>query len=170
MSQDRETVQSTGDSQPSNSKENQQVPVIKNWQVTQRAVVFPWRCDQFGHMNVRWYSHHFDDASFHLWAMNKIGNKMMEAQGVHTVVASSKIDFVQELLAGELFEIHSAFTYIGNKSVAYLQKIFDTETGTLHAVQSAVEVFFDPTTRKSVPVPSAFRDVIETILIDPDPQ
>ena len=29
-----------------------------------RAVVFPWHCDHIGHMNVRWYAHHFDDAGF----------------------------------------------------------------------------------------------------------
>jgi len=31
-----------------------------------RGVVHPWYCDTFGHMNVRWYSHFFDDAAFHL--------------------------------------------------------------------------------------------------------
>ena len=26
-----------------------------------RGVVHPWYCDTFGHMNVRWYSHFFDE-------------------------------------------------------------------------------------------------------------
>jgi len=34
-----------------------------------RGVVHPWYCDTFGHMNVRWYSHFFDDAAFHLWPL-----------------------------------------------------------------------------------------------------
>ena len=33
---------------------------------TYRGVVFPWHCDQLGHMNVRHYVAMFDDASFHL--------------------------------------------------------------------------------------------------------
>ena len=36
-----------------------------NWVETNRAVVFPWHCDHFGHMNGRWYAPIFDDAGFH---------------------------------------------------------------------------------------------------------
>ena len=39
------------------------------WMETYRGVVFPWHCDQFGHMNVRWYAHIFDDAAFHIWPL-----------------------------------------------------------------------------------------------------
>ena len=40
-----------------------------SWHEVHRALVFPWRCDHFGHMNARWYGHHFDDGGFHLFAM-----------------------------------------------------------------------------------------------------
>ncbi len=39
------------------------------WREIYRSVVFPWNCDQYGHMNVRWYAHHFDDAGFGLWSV-----------------------------------------------------------------------------------------------------
>lgn len=47
-----------------------------------RGVVFPWQCDHFGHMNVRWYAHHFDDGGFHLWTMAGVGQKDI-AKSIH---------------------------------------------------------------------------------------
>lgn len=59
-----------------------------------RGVVHPWYCDNFGHMNVRWYSHFFDDAAFHLWPLYWGSHqKMQDEFGVHTVVASATIQF-----------------------------------------------------------------------------
>ena len=40
-----------------------------------RGVVHPWYCDNFGHMNVRWYSHFFDAAAFHLWPLTGVVTK-----------------------------------------------------------------------------------------------
>ena len=65
---------------------------MAQWLETYRGVVLPWHCDQFGHMNVRWYAHFFDDAGFHVWARNGIGHKQMVDDGIHTVVARTTID------------------------------------------------------------------------------
>ena len=73
---------------------------MTEWMETHRAVVFPWHCDHIGHMNVRWYSHFFDDAGFHLWTQIGVTPSDMEARGVVTVIASAKIDFLHELNAG----------------------------------------------------------------------
>ena len=35
---------------------------------TYRGVVYPWHCDQMGHMNVMWYTGKFDEASWNLFA------------------------------------------------------------------------------------------------------
>lgn len=140
---------------------------MAGWFETYRGVVFPWHCDQFGHMNVRWYGHHFDDAAFHIWPMAGIGWRRMEAMGVHTVVARTTTEYRKELTAGTLIRIESAFTRLGGKSVTYLQRMFDAEVGTLHAEYEGVEVFFDPETRKGAPIPDELRREIEAVLVDP---
>ena len=133
---------------------------------TFRSVVFPWQCDQFGHLNVRWYAHHFDDAAFHIWLTHGVTFKRMKKLGVHTVVARTSTDFAKELVAGDLIVIESAFTQIGRTSVTYIQQMKNAEDGALHAKQEAVEVFFNPSTRQSTPIPEEIRKVIETALGD----
>jgi len=138
---------------------------MQGWRETFRSVVFPWQCDQFGHMNVRWYAHHFDDGAFHVWATSGITFKRMEELGVHTVVARTATEFVKELTAGELIVVKSAFASIGRTSVTYRQNMSDAETGTLHATQEAVEVFFDPESRTAVPIPEEIRKTVEGLLL-----
>ncbi len=140
---------------------------MSGWKETYRSVVFPWQCDHFGHMNVRWYAHHFDDAAFHIWPVLATSFKRMKELGVHPVVAHTATDFVRELQPGDLIVIESAFTTIGNSSVTYEQRLKDAETGTLHAKQKTVEVFFDPATRGATPVPDEIRQVIEANLEAP---
>lgn len=138
------------------------------WWETYRGVVHPWYCDQFQHMNVRWYLHHFDDAGFHVWSLLGHSLNRMEEEGIHTVVASAKIDYVKELRAGDLFVIRSAFVRCGTRSCNYFQKMFHAETGELHATHEAVEVFFDPRTRKAAAMPDHVRALLEANLADRD--
>src|SRR4029079_18139155 len=39
--------------------------------LTHKGTVFPWHCDEMGHMNVMWYVGKFDEATRHLF--NAIG-------------------------------------------------------------------------------------------------
>ena len=124
---------------------------------TYRGVVLPSMCDHFGHMNVRWYAWHFDDASFHLWTLAGLGHKEMRQRGVHVVAAQTINSFVRELKAGDLFVVRAGFTKVGTKSVTHLAQMYDADTLELAAKQETVEVFFDPGSRKSAPIPEDFR-------------
>ena len=135
------------------------------WMETHRTVVFPALCDHLGHMNVRYYAHAFDDASFHAWARIGITFKAMHAAGAVTVVAHTETDFVLEITAGSLIKVESAFVKLGTKSTTYRQRLVDAENGELYANQRVVEVFFDLKTRKSVAMPAGFREKIEAALI-----
>ncbi|MCP4327622.1 MAG: acyl-CoA thioesterase [Alphaproteobacteria bacterium] len=136
------------------------------WRETMRGVAFPWVCDQFGHMNVRWYAHAFDDGAFHLWSILGIGHKWMMERDIHTVTAHTATDFIFEVPAGALYVVESAFTRAGGKSVTFRHRMTNADTGELHARQECVEVFFDPATRKSVAMPDDIRAVVEANLVD----
>jgi acyl-CoA thioesterase FadM len=64
--------------------------------------------------------------------------------------------------------VWSGFVRLGRSSVTYVQRMLNAETGTVHARQRAVEVFFDPTTRKSAVIPDEIRAAVEPTLVDPD--
>ncbi|MBT5266481.1 MAG: acyl-CoA thioesterase [Rhodospirillaceae bacterium] len=138
---------------------------MSEWRELHRGVVHPWFCDQFGHMNVRYYAHFFDDAAFHIWPAHDIGWKRMEALGVHTVVARTTTEFLAELKAGDLITVRAAFTRLGTKSITYALTMHNVETDELHARQEGVEVFFDPKTRLGVAIPDEIRTELSGLVV-----
>jgi acyl-CoA thioester hydrolase len=141
---------------------------MSNWRQTLRGMVFPWHCDQFGHMNVRWYAHFFDDAGFHIWPMIGVKQAQFDHCGLHTVIAQTKTDFVFEITAGTPIVIESGFTRIGTKSLSHAQRMYHADTGQIHARQATAEVFFDPKTRKSVSIPEPIKAIVADHLVDPE--
>ena len=137
---------------------------VARWHELHRGVCFPWHKDQWGHMNVRWYAHFFDDAIFHIWSKIGTGWKAMEAQGVHTVTASTTTRFRKEVVPADLFIIEGGVARCGSKSVTYRMRMSHVETGETLAYQDVVEVFFDPNTRASTPMPAEIRTALETEL------
>ncbi|HEX7008127.1 MAG TPA: thioesterase family protein [Alphaproteobacteria bacterium] len=138
------------------------------WYETYRGVVFPWMCDHFGHMNVRWYSHHFDDAGFHLWSIAGVSQSAMRERGTHPVVAQTTIKYIRELKAGDLILIRSGFVKVGEKSVVHIAKMYNADTNVYSAWEETVEVFFDPVARKSAPMPEDLRQRLAAQIVDPE--
>ncbi|WP_209426556.1 thioesterase family protein [Pararhodobacter sp. SW119] len=131
-----------------------------------RGVVHPWHHDIFGHMNVRHYAPFFDDASFHFYSRLGLNlAEMMAAHGVHMVSAKAETNFLQELKAGDLFVIDGGVARIGNRSMVLKLRMVHAETGAVHATYDLTEVFFDPKTRRSAPMPEAVRARLQAHLM-----
>ena len=134
-----------------------------------RGVVHPWYCYAFGHMNVRWYSHFFDDAAFHVWPLYWGSHaKMLNEFGIHTVTASATVQFIHELVAGDLILVDSILTRVGGKSCTFTERMIHVDTGEIHATYEMVEVFFNPETRKSAQMPDQIRRTLEPLITKPE--
>ena len=133
-----------------------------------RGVVFPWMCDHIGHMNVRWYAHHFDDGGFHLWSMAGLSQREMRERGTQVVVAQTTIKYIRELKAGDLIVIRAGFVKVGQKSVVHIAKMYNADTNAYSAWEETVEVFFDPEQRKAAPMPEDFRQRLTARIVDPE--
>lgn len=131
-----------------------------------RVVALPWQCDQFGHINVRWYAHFFDDASFQIWAQAGLDLTEMSRSGIHTVMAQTVTDMKLECKAGDVMVVMGGFTRLGTKSVQLYYELRSVTSGEVHATQKAVEVFFDSQTRRSTPIPDAFREQLEPLIVE----
>lgn len=133
---------------------------MNNWLVFNRGVVFPWHCDHYGHMNVRWYSHFFDDGSFLSWSTIGLDMPALVSSGVHAVVASSNVQFKCETLAGTALTILGRFAQIGNTSVTVEQRMVESLSENLHAEHKYVLVFCNSESRQPVRIPNNFREKI----------
>ena len=128
-----------------------------NWVETNRGVVLPCHCDHFGHFNVRYYAHAFDDASFHLWSRSGVDQPTLLAAGVAMVTARNTVNFLHELTAGDLYVVESGITRVGGKSVGHLHRMRNANTGVLCASMESVDVFFDTRARVSTAMPADLR-------------
>ena len=123
-----------------------------------QGVVHPWHLDIYGHMNVRHYAPFFDDASFHIYAaMGFAADRMLAECGVHVVTARAETNFLHELRAGDLFVIDGAVQRLGGRSVTFRLRMVHRMTGVVHATYDVTEVFFDPASRRSAPMPEVVR-------------
>lgn len=132
-----------------------------------RGVVHPWHHDIFGHLNVRHYAAFFDDASFFLYtALGVPISSLLAEHRVHVVSAKAETNFVRELKAGDCFVIDGAVRRLGTRSITFHLRMIHAETGALHATYDLTEVFFDPNTRASAPMPDAVRQRLAPHLLD----
>jgi acyl-CoA thioester hydrolase len=49
--------------------------------ITYRGTVYPWHCDQMGHMNVMWYVGKFDEATWQLFSRLGLTNSRFQNDG-----------------------------------------------------------------------------------------
>lgn len=117
-------------------------------------------------MNVRHYAPFFDDATFHLYSALGVGiRQMLDEFGVHIVTAKAETNFLQELKAGDIFLIDGAVVRLGTKSCTHQLRMIHVETGAVHATYDLTEVFFDPVTRRSAPMPDPVRQKMARFLL-----
>lgn len=109
------------------------------WYPTLHSVAHAWMCDHFGHINVRYYAHLFDDAGFVLWFLSNVPPAEFKRLGVHTVVARTETDLKRKLVAGDTIQVRSRWTRLGTKSVSNKQELTHTDTGVVHASQRVVD-------------------------------
>lgn len=135
----------------------------EKWFELYRSIVMPAHCDVYGHLNVRSYAAFFDDAAWHFPAMAGLKLSDMRAQGLGTVVATSSVEYHNEITAGELVLIKGAVTRVGTKSFSYEMRLYEPDSMRLCATWKAVEVCFDTAKRQSAPLPEDVKAKLQAI-------
>ncbi|MFL2780830.1 MAG: acyl-CoA thioesterase [Rhodospirillales bacterium] len=135
--------------------------LLENWFVTYRGVVLPKHCDHYGHLNVRYYAHFFDDGGFQMWHHIGIKQTDLKQNNMGAVVANISIDFIHEITVGQLMEIRGVWRHMGNKSMSHEQRLFNVDTGVHCATQKTSEVYFNMEKRCSAPMPENLREKVK---------
>jgi acyl-CoA thioester hydrolase len=123
---------------------------------TYRNTIYPWQCDNMGHMNTQFYCGIFDAASFHM--LSRLGPYAeLEPLGQGWADVKQTIEYKHETRAGALVHVKSELLRAGGKSVAFRHDMLNSETGALHATSQNITVLFDLKARKAVPLSDAIR-------------
>jgi len=121
--------------------------------LTYRGAVYPWHCDQMGHMNVMWYVGKFDEATWNLFAAMGVTTAFLREKKRGMAAVQQNITYRRELLAGDTVTVHSAFLEIRDKVARFVHEMRHGETGELAALCMLTGVHLDAVARKSCSFP-----------------
>jgi acyl-CoA thioester hydrolase len=121
--------------------------------LTYRGAVYPWHCDQMGHMNVMWYVGKFDEATWNLFAALGVTTAFLRENKRGMAAVQQNITYRRELLAGDTVTVHSAFLEVRDKVARFVHEMRHGESGDLAALCLLTGVHIDAVARKSCAFP-----------------
>jgi acyl-CoA thioester hydrolase len=122
-----------------------------------RSVVHPWLCDMMGHLTTRHYMAIFDDASYVLLSQTGWAPAVPEWVGKGWADVRHEINYVAEVSAGTVVEVHGVIAKLGRTSIESAMEMRKLHDGEVAARLVAKTVFFDLVARKATPLTDAMR-------------
>ena len=121
---------------------------------TYRGAVYPWHCDQMGHMNVMWNVGKFDEATWNLFASIGVTTAWMRENRRGMAAVQQDITYKRELLAGDTVAVRSTLLEVREKSTKFVHEMRHAQSGEIAAICVLTGVSIDAQTRKSCPFPA----------------
>lgn len=134
--------------------------------LTYRGVVYPWHCDQMGHMNVMWYVSKFDEGTWQLLGMIGVTPAYMERHQWGVAAVEQKLTYQRELRAGDRVTVRSGILEIRGKVIRFYHEMRNDGTGEVAATALLTGVHMDTAQRKSCPFPDALIQQARALLVD----
>jgi acyl-CoA thioester hydrolase len=132
--------------------------------VTYRGAVYPWQCDQMGHMNVMFYVGKFDEATWSLGAMMGLTSSYMRETQTGMAGVQQNITYKRELFPGSVVEIRSHVVSIGERKITFVHEMYDAERDEVAATCELTAVHIDRTTRRAIPFPPNVRALADGLM------
>jgi acyl-CoA thioester hydrolase len=121
---------------------------------TYRGAIYPWHCDQMGHMNVMWYVGKFDEATWNLFAAIGVTAAYLRENKRGMAAVQQDITYKRELHAGDTVTVRSVLLEVREKAFKFVHEMRHGVTGEVAAVCVLTGVSIDTQTRKSCPLPA----------------
>jgi len=120
---------------------------------TCRGVVYPWQLDHMGHMNVQFYTARFDEATWHLFAALGMTSSYFKENWRGMAALEQRTLYKRELRAGALIRITSELIEMKPKTIRFVHRMYDSESGEEVATTELVGAHIDTAARRAVPFP-----------------
>ncbi len=125
--------------------------------LTYKGTVYPWHCDEMGHMNVMWYVGKFDEATRHFFHALGLTSAFLRENKRGMAAVEQTIQYKRELLAGDIVAVHSVLLEINDKSVRFHHEMRKADTGEVAATTTLTGVHLDTTVRRACAFPPEVR-------------
>jgi acyl-CoA thioester hydrolase len=135
--------------------------------LTLEAAVEPRFIDAMGHMNVSWYVHLFDRATWELFKGLGIDDDYRRRTNTGMFAVEEHVRYLGELREGDRLEVRSRLVDGAAKSVRLLHVMIDPARARLSAVDDVVGVHIDLGTRRSAPFGGEVAERIRAALPRP---
>lgn len=132
--------------------------------LTYKGTVFPWHCDEMGHMNVMWYVGKFDEGTRHLFNAIGITPAFVRESKRGMAAVEQAIQYKRELLAGDIVTVYSRLLEIKDKSVRFSHEMRKADTGEVAAITTLTGVHIDTIARRACSLPKEVRGKAAALL------
>ena len=128
------------------------------------AIAYPDQCDALGRLRGEHFAGRISDSAPNLLAPWR---RAAASEGVQPAgaVVEARLVIRRFPRAGELIEIHSGITEIGDKTLRIVHWIIDPESGAAWASMEAVALTFDVNTRKALTPTEEARKRVQEIVV-----
>jgi acyl-CoA thioester hydrolase len=120
---------------------------------TYRGVVYPWQMDHMDHMNVQFYTARFDEATWHFFAALGMSTGYFKTNRRGMAALEQRTLYKKELHAGALIRIASELLEAKAKTIRFVHRMYEIESGEEVATTELVGAHIDTDARKAVPFP-----------------
>lgn len=137
--------------------------------ITYKGVVYPWHCDQVGHMNVMWYVGKFDEATWQLFNTIGLSPSFLREAGRGMAAVDQRLSYLKELRAGDVLTIRSGVIEVRERSIRFMHEMWHDEAGEIAARTVLKAVHLDMDKRRSCPFPESTARLAGAVMVeDPD--
>lgn len=120
--------------------------------------------DLMGHMNVMWYTHLFDTATFNFFELFDFGREYHTQTGNGSFALEQHTRFLAEVRLGESVTVRTRGINRTAKRFHFLHFLVKDESGKLAATSEIVGTHIDMSTRRTSPLPENIAAGYDKIL------
>jgi acyl-CoA thioester hydrolase len=134
--------------------------------ITHQATVLETYLDEMGHMNVMWYTHFFDRATWRFFADVGMDLTYFTKEDAGAFALEQHTRYLAELRQGQAVTLRTRALGRSVKRLHFMHFMTRDEDGILAATAEFVGIHVDALTRRSSPLPQAIAAAFDKMIAD----
>jgi acyl-CoA thioester hydrolase len=132
--------------------------------VTYQAAVREEHLDLMGHLNVMWYAHFFDEATWRLFADLGMDEAYYERETAGAFALAQYTRYLAEVRLGQALTIRSRVLGRSTRQLHFIHFMTVDESGKLAATTELLGIHVDRRVRRSSPFPPTIAAAVDEVL------